>query len=505
METMTYVGIGIVGLIIVIVALFSMWKKVPQDRAGVVTGRKKRVITGGGTLLIPFLERMDTISLENIPLNINTTGAMTIQGVPITCSGVAVIKIRNEESSILSAVEQFYTGKEEATVARIRETAMSVLEGKLREIVGKLTVEEIYRDREAFSQQVRDVADSSLMPMGFELIAFTIKEITDQNGYLEALGMPRIAEVQRNARIARAEADRDAQIKIAEAERAGAAAKLQAQAEIARETKDKEVKESAYKREAQTAKAEADAAYDIQKNKMMKEIISTDADAEMLRQQRAQGIASEEKEVEVAREKKNIELAQTKADAAKRMLEEKVINPADAARREVELKAEADKIKAIKLAEAQAAAKKMDAEASATAKKLQSEAEAYQIEVIGKREAEIIKAKGEAEADAIRMKLEAEASGMRAKADAYKEYGQAAVTQMIVETLPAMAKNIAEPFASIDKIMVWDGAGKEGGGAVRIAENVTSTLAAVMDSVKEMTGFDIGAALENLTKNKQAE
>ena len=495
----------IVAVVIVLIIIMGMWKKIPQDKAAVVTGLKKRVITGGGTLIIPVLERVDVISLENIPLNISTTGAMTNQGVPIIANGVAVIKVKNDRDSILSAVEQFYTGKEDATNHRIRETVNSVLEGKLREIVGKMTVEGIYKDREAFSNQVREVADLSLKAMGFELIEFTIKEITDQNGYLEALGAPRIAEVKKDAEIAKAEADRDAQIKIAEAKKNGEEARLRSEAAIAEAEKEKSVRQSQYEKEAQTAKAEADAAYQIQENIMNKSIIDTNADAEIIKQKRSQEIASEEMQVEVAREEKNIELARTKAEAKKRTLDETVVNPAEAARKEAELKAEAEKIRAIKNAEADAKARELKAEAEANARKKTAEAEAFNIEAIGMKEAEIIRIKGEAEAEAIRLKLSAEAEGMQKKAEAYKQYGDAAVIQMIIEALPQMAENIAKPMGGIDKIMVWDsgsGDGGSGAGAMRLAENVTKTLAATFDSVNEITGFDVKKALENLTGAK---
>ncbi|MCL2351923.1 MAG: SPFH domain-containing protein [Firmicutes bacterium] len=480
--------VAVIGVVIILSLLLSMWKKVPPDKAGVVTGTRKRVITGGGTVLFPVIERMDIISLENIPLDINTTAAMTIQGVPITATGVAVIKIKNEVSSILTAFEQFYTGKEDMTNSRIRGTVNSVLEGKLREIVGKMTVEEIYKDREAFSQQVRDVADSSLAAMGFELIAFTIKEITDPNGYLVALGAPRIAAVKKDAEIAKAEADKEAKVKISQANREGEEARLAAEAAIAQAEKDKQVKQSTYQTEAQTAKARADAAYEIEQNKVRKSIIDTNADAEILNQQRAQQIATESMQVEVAKQQKNIELAQTKADAKKRELAETVINPAEAARQAVELQAEAEKIRNIK-----------QAEAAAEAEKKKADAEAFKLGTVGKQEAEVIRMKGEAEATAIRLKLEAEADGMRKKAEAYKEYGNAAVVQMLVEVLPEMAKNVAEPISNIDKVIVWD-SGTGGGGAMKMAETVTKTLAATIDAVNEMTGFDLRGVLDGFTK-----
>jgi len=497
---------GVIGLVLVMFVITRMWKRIPQDKAAVVTGLKKRVITGGGTMVVPVLERIDVISLENIPLNISTTGAMTIQGVPITATGVAVIKVKNEKESILCAIEQFHSGKENATNQRIRDTSNSVLEGKLREIVGKMTVEEIYKDREAFSQQVREVADISLATMGFELLAFTIKEITDPNGYLEALGAPRIAAVKKDAAIAEAEADRDARMKIAEANKAGEEARLKSEAAIAESEKEKNVRQSNYEKEAQTAKAEADAAYEIQQNKMRKTIVDTNADAEIIKQRRDQEIMAEQMQVEVAKEEKNIELAKTKAEAKKRYLEETVINPAEAARKEAELKAESEKVKAIKQAEAAAQAKELSAQAEANARMKNAEAEAFQIKAIGIQEAEIINAKGQAEANAIKLKLEAEAEGMLKKAEAYRQYGDAAVIQMIVEALPEMAKNIAAPMGEIDKIVVWDsGETGNGGGAMKLVNNVTKTLTATTDAVGEMVGFDIKKALERFAKPDESK
>jgi len=491
------IAAGSVGVLLILYAITRMWRRIPQDKAAVVTGLKKRVITGGGTIVVPVLERIDIISLENIPLNISTVGAMTVQGVPITATGVAVIKVKNERASILCAIEQFHAGREDATNQRIRDTTNSVLEGKLREIVGKMTVEEIYKDREAFSQQVREVADISLVTMGFELIAFTIKEVTDPNGYLEALGAPRIAAVKKDAAIAEAQADRDAQIKIAEANKEGEEARLKSESAIAEAEKDKNVKESIYDKEAQTAKAEADAAYEIQENKMRKTIIDTNADAEIIKQKRDQEIMTEQMQVEVAREEKNIELAKTKAEAKKRFLEETVVNPAEASRREAEIKAEAEKVKAIKQAEAAAQAKELEAQAEANAKMKTAEAEAFRIKSIGTQEAEIISVKGQAEANAVKLKLEAEADGMLKKAEAYKQYGDAAVIQMMVEALPEMAKNIAAPIGNIDKIMVWDGG--TGDGTMKLVNNVTKTLAATADAMNEMVGFDLKKAIDKFS------
>ena len=150
-------AILVVGILLILALVFSMWKKVPQDKAAVVTGMKKRIITGGGGLVVPVLERIDYISLGNIQLDVVTEESMSSQGVPIAVVGTAVIKVKNEQQSIFNAIEQF-TGRNESAIEQsIRETAMNVLEGKLREIVSTMTVEEIYRDRETFSSRVQEV------------------------------------------------------------------------------------------------------------------------------------------------------------------------------------------------------------------------------------------------------------------------------------------------------------------------------------------------------------
>lgn len=212
------VPILIVGVILLLIlGLLFMWKKAPQGKALVITGLKKRVITGGGGLVVPFLERCDKISLENIKIEVYIDGALTEQGVNINADGVAVIKVKSDTESILAAVEQFNTGHEAETIAAIKDTAKDVLEGKLREIVSKLTVEEIYKNREKFASQVQEVAAVDLAEMGLEIKVFTIRDISDSSGYLQALCAGKIAQVKRDAEIAKAEASKEITIKTAQA------------------------------------------------------------------------------------------------------------------------------------------------------------------------------------------------------------------------------------------------------------------------------------------------
>ena len=170
-ELLPIIAIPLV-IVLVLIAIFSMWKKVPQDKAGVITGLKRRVITGGGGLLIPGVERIDYISLGNMPLRVDTRGSLSSQGVPISVSTTAVIKVRNSPDAILTAIEQFTGKNEQEIIKNIMSTATAVLEGKLREIIATMTVEDLYQKREAFSSQVQEVVGTELGNMGLEVKNF---------------------------------------------------------------------------------------------------------------------------------------------------------------------------------------------------------------------------------------------------------------------------------------------------------------------------------------------
>ena len=240
-------GLIILGILLIMIVIFSLWKKVPQDKAAVITGLKKRVITGGGGMVIPILERIDYISLENMQLEVRTEDAMTSQGVPIRIVSYANIKVKNEHDCILAAIEQFNVNNEGKTVGIIKETATNMLEGKLREIISTMTVEAIYKDREAFASQVQTVIATDLLEMGLEIKNLNIRDIKDDNGYLDALGAGRIAEVKKEAEIATANAIKETQISVSESKKLGEAAKLKAETEIAEAQKKKDVQQSEYR------------------------------------------------------------------------------------------------------------------------------------------------------------------------------------------------------------------------------------------------------------------
>lgn len=460
-------GIIIAGIIIgvcllVIFLVTTMWKRVPQDKALVVTGLKKRVISGGGGFVVPLLERSDKISLENMKIEVRTEGARTEQGVDIRADGVAVIKVKSDKESILSAIEQFNTGREQQTIDIIKDTAKDVLEGKLREIISKMTVEEIYKDREKFASQVQEVAAVGLSTMGLELKAFTIRDISDKNGYLEALGKPRIAEVKKNAAIAEAEADKETKVKTSESERLGAEAKILADTQVAAANKEKELKVQAFREEQETAKAKADSAYEIESNKVSREVTETAMLVELTKKEKEAEI--QEKEA-IRREKELLATVNKQADA-----EVYRISKAADAKKYTELK---------------------EAEAYSTSVKVRAEAEA-----------EAIRVKGEAEAAAILARGKAEAETMEKKAVAYQLYNTAAITHMVIERLPEIASAVAEPLSKTEKIVIIDNGG-EGKGASKVSGYVTDIISQLPETIEAMTGFNFMDALKESSSNKK--
>ena len=478
----------IVALIVIVFVVLKTWKKVPNDHAAVIVGLgKPKVVTGGGVFLIPLLQRMDVITLETLSLDVNIQNVKTSLGVPINADGYVILKVKADETNILTAMQMFYCNDENRTKNKIVEQVQSLCEGKLREIVSTMTVEEIYDDREKFSASVTEIASKALSEIGLELKSFTINDITDNDDYIVSLGRAQIAKVKAEASIAEAEANKTQQIQTAEARKLGEQARLAAETAIAESEKDKELKLQAFRKEQETKRAESDAAYQIQENITSKDVTSTEMDASVLREQRAKEVTEAQIQVQIAAEQKNIELAQKRAERKAAELQETVVKPAEAAQRETELRAEAAKIQAIKEAQAEAEAKKLDAEA-----------EAAMISQRGQAEAEAIAARGQAEAEAIRAKGLAEAEALEKKAEALAKMNEAGKLQMVMDILPAFAQAIAEPMSKIGNVTVIGG-GESGSGVDAMTRSAVSSLKAVTEAVKDTVGFDLTKVMEAQT------
>ena len=365
-------GIVLAIIVLAILVYIAKYKTVGPDEALIVTGnllgkganvvdagdgKRIKIIRGGGTFVIPVFQQAEPLSLLNHKLEVGTTDTYTKQGVPVTVNGVSIIKVGSTIEDVSTAAEQ-YLGK---TRDELRNEAKEVLEGHLRAILSSMTVEGIYSNREEFAQGVFSVAQKDLSKMGLKIVSFTIKEISDKNGYLEALGQPQISTVKRDAQIAKAEREKEARIENARAEQEAKAAEYQRDAQIAESEKEKELKVAEYRRQQASAKAEADQAYQLQ------EAIAK------------QKVTEERMQVDIVERQKQIELEEKEIARREKQYDAEVKKKADADRYAVEQAAEADKAKELRFAEAHR----------------------FKIEQEGLAFAEAEKAKGFAEADVI--------------------------------------------------------------------------------------------------------
>ncbi len=463
------VVVGLVFVLGVFLALYSSrYKKVGPNEVLVISGRRHaavdpvtgekamrnyRIVKGGGAFIWPVLERVDDLSLEIMTIDVVTPKVYTVQGVPITVDGVAQVKIRGDDTSIATASEQVLSKSQD----EIRNVALQTLEGHLRAILGTLTVEEVYKDRDAFAARVQDVAAGDLANMGLSIVSFTIKDIRDDQGYLDALGRKRTAEVKRDAQIGEAEAARDATVASAKARQEGETAKYQAETKIAESEKDYQVQKAVYDTQTNRKKAEAELAYTLQQN--------------ITNQQ----VKAEEIQIEVVERQKRIEVQGQEVLRKEKELEATVKKPAEAEQHRIQTLANAKKFQTLTEAEGQASAARS----------------------IGEGEADAAKAQGLAQAAVTRQQGFAEAEAMEKKALAWQMYNQAAIIQQIVEALPKVAAAVAQPLAQTDRIVVISSGG-DGAGASKVTQDVTNIVAQVPTTIEALTGIDLMETLKNL-------
>jgi flotillin len=459
-------------LLALAVVFANRYRKVGPNEVLVISGGRRRkdgqayrVVRGGGTFIWPIFERVDVLSMEVMTIDVVTHRVYTVQGVPVTVDGVAQVSIDPSDVAIRTAAQLFLSKTDD----EIRNVALQTLEGHLRAILGTLTVEEIYRDRDAFAQQVQEVSSGDMAAMGLRIISFTIKDIRDDQGYLDALGQKRTAEVKRDAAIGQAEAARDATIKSAEARQAGETAKFLAETRIAESEKDYAVEKAAYDQQTNQKRAEADLAYTLQERKT------------------SQLVKEQEIQIEVVEKQKQIEVQQQEAQRMERELEATVRKPAEAERYRIETLADAEKFK--RLTEAQGQSEALRAIG-------QGEADATRAK--GLAEAEIAKAQGLAKAEVTQAQGFAEAEAMEKKAEAWKQYNQAAIIQQLIEALPEVASAISQPLAQTDRIVVISSGDGAGAGSSKITADIANIVAQVPATVEALTGVDLVNALREL-------
>lgn len=441
------------------VLVISGMKHKVKDAMGNVHTVGFRILKGGGTFIWPVLEKCEVLSLEVMTMDVQTHEVYTVTGVPISVEGVAQMKVKGDDISIRTASEQFLS----KTPAEIKDIALQTLAGHLRAIIGKMTVEELYRDRDKFAQNVQGESTQDFGKMGLEIVSFTIKEIKDAQGYLDSLGKPRTAQVKRDATIGEAEATRDAQIRSAVAHQEAKKQIFISESAVAEYQRDYEKNRAGYQAEVNQKKAESDLAYDLQRNKSQ------------------QAVKLEEMKVLEIERERQIEIKQKELAAT-------VQKPAEAEKFRIQQIADAAKYQTI-----------AEAEARALAAQNVGRGEAEAIKAKGLGEAEAIKAKGLAEAEIILAKGQAEAEAMRKKAEAWRAYNEAAIAQMFIEKLPELARAVAEPLGRTEKItIVSTGGNDQGIGASKLTKDVVDIIAQLPPILEGVSGVNLKDLIQRL-------
>lgn len=475
---------GVLLVLLLILFVLSRIKVAGPNEAFIVTGRKGRVtetadgarstdlsgqkvVMGASVFVLPVVQKLQVLDLSSRRIHVEITGAVSKQGIRANLQGVAIVKVGGTEDAIRASAQRFLHQQ-----AEIEEFTREVLAGALRSIVGRLTIEEIIRDRAAFASAVAEEAEHSMTNQGLVLDTFQLQDILAEGSYLQDLGRPEAARVLKDAAIAEALARQQAE-----------QARLLAEESIAEAQRNLALKQAGIQAEIDAAKAVSAAAGPL-------------AEAE-----RQQVIIAEQRKV-----------AEQNAELKQRQLDTEVRKPADAARYKVEQEAEADRNARVLAADAARQATIAAAQANAEQSRLTGEgerarraalAEANAIEGAKEGEAEqrrrtaiadAVEREGTAEAAAILAKGQSEAEAMRLKAEAFAQYGEAAVLDLLVKVLPQVVAAASAPMGAIDKMTVIST-----DGASSLTKSVATNVAQGLQLGNDLTGIDLPALLARVT------
>lgn len=455
--------VAIIGVIIIVAILMSGYVKAPPDKAFIISGYRKepRILIGRAGVKVPFLERKDTLIVKQITVDIKTNGYIpTLDFIGVDIDAVAKIKVNTDPQGIKLAMANFLNMREEDIVTALTDS----LQGNMREIIGTVKLKELCTDRKKFGDEVQEKAQKDMNALGIQIISCNIQRIEDEKGLILALGQDNMSQIQKDASIAKALAEKDVAIAEAEAKKVANEAQVKADTDIAEKQNELRIKKAELKKESDIKQAEADAAYSIQNETQRKTIEVTKAEADIARQEKA------------------IELKQREADVKEQELSATIRKKADADKYQEEKKAEVELYKRQKDAEA----KKFEAEREAEALRISADAKKYQAE----QDAAGIKAKGIAEAEAIRAKGIAEAEATEKKAEAMAKMKEAAVLEMYFKVLPEIAESVAKPLANIDKITMYGE-----GNTSKLVEDITKSTSQISEGLTSGLGIDIKSLL----------
>ena len=487
-------GIAIAVVIVLAVIIFvAGYVKAAPDTAIIISGfGKRKILIGKAGFRMPFFQRMDKLSLRVFQVDIKTDEAIpTSNFINIRVDGVANLKISSDPELLDRAAESILNMTEENLIRQVQQ----VLQGNMREIVGTVDIKKLVQDRQGVANSVKENVVPDMAKMGIEVVNFNIQSFSDDNHVIENLGIDNIAQISKDAAIAKANADRDVTIAKSQAEEAANCSRVEANQKIIEQNTTLSLKESALKQQTDTAKAQADAAYKIEEQKRQQEINIAQINADIAKRERMVELANREVEIQEMKLAAEInKVADSKKYAAQQEAEAELFTrqkAAEAKKYELEQEAEMQKIQAEaeKIAKAQAAeAMKIEAEAEAAAQIARANA----LKEAALAEAEGIEARGRAEADAI-----------KAKAEAMKLYGEAATLQLILdskvlpEVVDAYSKPIAEAMSKIDSITMYGE-----GNTAKLTEEISKNGVQLFDGLEKATGLDIKSLIAGYLGSK---
>lgn len=469
--------IGVVLIVLaVIFVLKVMYKPAPPNVAMVVTGpTKSRTIIGKGAFVIPIIQRVDYMTLQNIQADFTSRDEIpTKDAINVLVDAVANVAISQDPELLKIAASKFLGYSQE----QIRATITPVLEGNIREIISQTTLKELIQgDKKEFAERVVENVSPNLRDMGLDLTTFNIQNFKDRNGVIDNLGIENTVQISKDASKAKAAAEAEVAIAKADAAKAANDAEVAAKLEIAQKQNELAIKQAELKKASDIKKAEADAAYSIQQEEQRKTIEITTADANLAKQEKE--IELREREVAITEKTLEAEIKK-KAEADKYAVQQN----ADAALYEKQKFSDAELYERQRKAEAE----KFEALQEAEAVKAESEAKRVAME----NEAAGIKAKGEAEAAAIQAKALAEAEGILKKAEAMKEYGEAAMTDMqlevskaLIDRMPEIMAAAGQAYTNVDSIYMY------GGESSKLTEDIMKNVTQISEGVSQTLGIDL--------------
>ena len=458
---------GVIAILLIIFIAMS-YIKCPPDMVYLISGLRKeaRVITGKATIRIPFLERVDKIPLKLIQIDVRANKVPTNDFINVDVDAVANVRISTKPELIRIAAKHFLN----QGTAEIASNVQQILEGNMREIIGQMQLVDLVNNKQLFSQKIQENAIDDIEKIGLEIVNLNVQNCTDDNDAIVNLGVDNLVKIQKDARIARANAEKEIKVAEASADEEGNKARVDADAKIAEQNKELALKKSEYKKEQDMKKAVADAAYEIQKAEQMKTVNENQVNAEIAKAERMADL----KEREVAIKEKELDAL--------------VRKQADAEKYAAETKAKAERQVAIEQAEADKERARLGAEAA----KLEAEGIKAKLEA----EAAGKKAILLAEADGIKAKALAEAEGIEKKAEAQKKMGEASIVEMIMNALPQVAKEVSAPLANVDNITMY------GDQSTKLIENNTQKIDKILKVAQDSLGLDLKSLITGFAENK---